>query len=865
MVLPGGFDIRFIADRLGELSEVEKPETGEDSVRFKFSGQSIVLQVIGSQRGSRPNRISDDDADRVLVLIDEQVLEAVGSEIYVYDLGGSQTSDSEEAIVGVFQDILSKTAEYQSLSFGEVKELPTATELAVFDTPQKIAEIVAGWAVTNSSDRVLDIATGSGELLAEAADQRAASTDTSVRFVGLDNHPFACGLARSRFRGVEAVEIVNTNFLTWNLQHGTGREQASLTDVEKEDNLSKFDAVIGAPPSVQFNHLSTKQRDRLYEWAPGRGHSVDAAFVAKAVTHLDDGGRGAFLVPKTALRGGLIENLAETCALHRIVALPIGAFPKKQQEVVILTVVKEERSSEVRETGVGKFTGMDLPNNARGLFEQPLDGILANRYNTFDAELVKAAHEDLDGEAVMRLLSSPSIYDVLTEDGFTRLGDFDPAIEVGSGATSGDNRLFYFDEEERQVSDIDDRFFRPLIKDLPDNTLSITEDDITQYVLDLYPYLDQVTDNGSSLTDEDILEQLEQDGYDTLIEHLQSAEPRPNKTGSRFTLMRRGKFQDPDLVLPEFFDETRCYTVDVDGVIFDSTVIGIRTDTDKQKLSLHRLLNTPLYKEFLATFGSSMNLDWYRINLGQLRDVPVIEHALTGEVAEKLDVFLPPDDDNDVIGANQVLIEACGSKDAEQALQRYMASRDDYAWSWFLTLPEVERFQKLVEQDRKKAQEFIIERFDQELLDKARQTFNQLEFFEQRRDLLNDLLMEFESNHYRSFLAGITLQFEGILTDLVLETGGKIVEQDGETEFKLPGKNRSQQKNLHNLISTFFDGIFSTFMHETIRQRRNAIAHGDIIEDDRALAIHFFIAFYALCYASLAEYTRLTDVTDRMI
>ena len=182
-----------------------------------------------------------------------------------------------------------------------------------------------------------------------------------------------------------------------------------------------------------------------------------------------------------------------------------------------------------------------------------------------------------------------------------------------------------------------------------------------------------------------------------------------------------------------------------------------------------------------------------------------------------------------------------------------------------MTLPEVERFQKLVEQDRKKAQEFIIERFDQELLDKARQTFNQLEFFEQRRDLLNDLLMEFESNHYRSFLAGITLQFEGILTDLVLETGGKIVEQDGETEFKLPGKNRSQQKNLHNLISTFFDGIFSTFMHETIRQRRNAIAHGDIIEDDRDLAIHFFIAFYALCYASLAEYTRLTDVTDRMI
>jgi len=211
-------------------------------------------------------------------------------------------------------------------------------------------------------------------------------------------------------------------------------------------------------------------------------------------------------------------------------------------------------------------------------------------------------------------------------------------------------------------------------------------------------------------------------------------------------------------------------------------------------------------------------------------------------------------------GANQILIEACPTDDTGRALQRYMASRDDYAWSWFLTLPEVERFQDLVEEDREKAQEFIIERFDQELLDKARQTFNQLAFFEHRCDLLNDLLMEFESNHYRSFLAGITLQFEGVLTDLVLEAGGNIVEQDGETEFKLPGKHRSQQqKNLHNLISTFFDGVFSTFMHETIRQRRNAIAHGDVIEDDQDLAIHFFIAFYALCYASLAEYTRFTE------
>lgn len=864
MTLPSGFDSRFIVDRLDELSEVEEMQIDEDCVRLTFQGQQVVIRFVDSHRRGRHGRVVESQAaDRVLIILEEQVLEVVDSEVYSYDLCvPQQTSDSEVAVVELFVDILSDTADRHRLSSDEVQELLATTELAVFNTPQKIAAIVAGWAVTDASDRVLDIATGSGSLLSEAIDQDPTTSNPSPQFVGLDNDPFACALAQTRFKDEEAVDIVNTDFLTWNLEHGTGSEQVSLTDIGEENVAPKFDAVIGAPPSIRFGRLSSEHQDRLHDWAPGRGRSVGAAFVAKAVTHLKDGGRGAFIIPKRALREGLPEHLAETCALHRIVALPIGAFPEAQQEAVIVTLVKEDRSPEARATGVGKFTGMELPDNARGLFEQPLDGILANRYNTFDAEIVKAAHEDLDGEAVMRLLSSPSIYDVLKEDGFTRLGNLEPDIEVGSGATSGDNRLFYFDEEERQASKIDDRFFRPLIKDLPDDTLSITEDDITRYVLDLYPYLDQVADNSSSLTDEDIVEQLEQDGYEDLIEHLQSAEPRPNRMGSRFTLMRRGKFQDPDLLLPEFFDEARCYTVDVDDVIFDSTVIEIRTDTDEHKQALHRLLNTPLYNEFLATFSSPMDLDWYRINLGQLRDVPLIEQALTEEVAEKLDVFLPPEDDNDVIGANQVLIEACDSKAAEQALQRYMASRDDYAWSWFLTLPEVERFQELVEQDREKAQEFIIERFDQELLDKARQTFNQLEFFEQRRDLLNDLLMEFESNHYRSFLAGITLQFEGILTDLVLETGGDIVEQDGETEFKLPGKNRSQQKNLHNLISTFFDGIFSTFMHETIRQRRNAIAHGDVIEDDQDLAIHFFIAFYALCYASLAEYTRLTEATE---
>ena len=864
MTPPRDVDWGYMFDRLGEVPKVEDIEVREACARFQFRDQLVNIRLSEPHRGGGMG-IDMADADRLLALSEDYVVEVDGSGVSVYELQGA---DSEETFVELVVDILAGAADSRRLDWDEVEDIFAGGDLSVFDTPQQIAEILAGWAITNASDRVLDIATGSGTVLAEAADQLNAATDEPRQLVGLDSDPFACALARTRLQDNAAAEVIHTDFFEWNTAYGTDSKQTTLPEIEGDD-AGKFDAVIGAPPAVRLESLTSEQREQLRDWAPDGGRHVGAAYVAKAVTHLKDGGRAAFVLPKPVLRNGLLEHLKGTCALHRVVALPLGAFTEIRRglKAVIVTLVKEKRSPEDRATGVGKFTGMELPANARGLFEQPLDGILANRYNTFDAEIVKTAHEDLDSGTVMRLLSSPPIYDVLTEDGFTRLGDLKPAIEVGSGATSGNNRLFYFDEEDRDASGIDDRFFRPLIKDRPDDTLVITEDEISQYVLDLQPYLDQFPDSETPETDAEILEQLEQDSYHDLVTYLES-QPHPNRanhTGNSFTLRRRGKFQNPDLVLPEFFDEPRCYRIEVDDALFDSTVIGIQTETEELKTALQHLLNTPLYKELLQTFGSPLDLDWYRINLGELRDVPIIEQALTGEVAAKLDTFLPPEDDNDAIGANQVLIEACPTDDAERALQRYMASRDDYAWSWFLTLPEVERFQELVEEDREKAREFIIERFDQELLHKARQTFNQLEFFEHRRDLLNDLLMEFESNHYRSFLAGITLQFEGVLTDLVLEADGDIVEEDGETKFKLPGKHRSQQqKNLHNLISTFFDGVFSTFMHETIRQRRNDIAHGDVIEDDQDLAIHFFIAFYALCYASLAEYTRLTDATDRI-
>ncbi|EMA14635.1 N-6 DNA methylase [Haloarcula amylolytica] len=717
--------------------------------------------------------------------------------------------------------------------------------------PQAIAEILTGWAITSEDDSVLDIATGSGTLL----EQAATELNTESRLTGVEIHPFIAKLAKSRVGDIENAEIINQDFFDWRTP-----EQLELGEEHQEDDSQdRYDAVVGNSPISGF--LPPEQREKVSEWIQGRTPSLAAAFVAKAVTHLKDGGRGAFVLPKKALKDGLLEQLTESCNIHRIVELPLGPFKDAHSvELAVLTLVKEERDPQIRETGIGRFNQMELPDNARGLFQQPLDAIVENRYNPYDAELVKASHADLEGRNVLRILSNPSIYDIITSETFTTLGDLS-GVEIGSGVSTGNNEFFYFDPSEKEESGIDERFFRPVIKNPPGDIRSISEEVIDLYLLDLTRYVEELRSDGVEVTEEKVLAELENDCHTELIEYIEDSPLHHRGNGLSFIPNYLGKFQNPDLIIPEFFDEPVCYTVELDDAVFDSTVIGVQVDGGQRRDALARLLNTPLYKEFFQTYAESMDLNWYRINItSQLKEIPIIEQALNEDTFERLEPFFPPEDDNDLVNLNHLLIESCETEVEKRSLRRYLASRDNFAWSWFLTLPEFEEFQELLESDREQAQEFVVGQFDPKLLDQARQTFRNVEFFEDRRELLDDLLMEFEEGHYRGFLAGIVLQFEGVLGDLVEEAGGDIVEEDGKTEFKMPGKNRSQKrKNLDNLISQFFDGVFSEYLHETVRQRRNKIAHGDVIEDSRKLSIHFFVSFYALCNACLNEYVRIAQ------
>ncbi len=834
-------DLHLISEDVETVAEVCSTRITDEGLQIELKNEVLLLfyPINPHQEAEEPT-----DADRVLFATGRGYIELGDGGLLQHE--SSESTDYSTLL----NQVITGDSEHRDLEMSEALDLLTEAGYLPAYTSKTLGELMVGWAISDKDDTILDVATGSGSLLQQASEQ----TDGS-KLVGIEIQPLVAELARNRLNDVEAAEIVNQDFFDWRVP---GQQELSGASKGKEAS-EKFDAVIGDPPMGRLFHLDAEARERIQEWAPGRGKSASPAFVTKAVSHLKEGGRGAFLLPKSALKDGFLEQLAETCGIHRIVELPVGSLSDAHPvELVLLTLIKEGRPRDVRDTGIAKFNQVELPENARGLFEQPLDQILQNRYNPYNAEIVRASHEDLEGRNVMRILSNPSIYDIITSDGFTRFGKISGA-EAGSGLSTGNNDFFYFSEEERERSGIDEQFFRPVIKNPSGEIRTITSEDIDLYLLDLEPYTKELDSQGVKITEEGVIEELRKDGHDELAEYIEQEPGRYNRDSPKFEVNYRGVFENPDLVISKFFDTPRCYNVEIDDALFDTTMIGIQTESGEIQNSLSRLLNTPLYKEFFQTYADSIDLDWYRLNITSLRDIPIIQGALDQDLFDRMDPFFPPDDDNDLVNLNQLLIESCESDDERQAIRRYLASRDDYAWSWFMTLPEFEEFQELLESDKEEAREFVVNRFDQELLDQARNTFENIEFFEERRELLNDLLMEFEQGHYRGFLAGIVLQFEGVLADLVEEAGGEIIEEDHETKFKMPGKGRSQTKNLGSLISHFFDGVFSTFLDETVRQRRNQIAHGDVIENSRELSIHFFISFYALCNASLNEYVRLAE------
>lgn len=196
-----------------------------------------------------------------------------------------------------------------------------------FFTPEALADFLAGWAVREPTDRILDPSCGEASLLI-AAGRRLRALGGKGTVHGLDVHPPSIDAAR---------QILEVEGFKSELRAG---------DFFDEEPQSRFDAVIGNPPYIRYQSFTGKDRIKAQKAAFAQGVRLSglanawAAFVVHASQFLKEDGRLALVLPAVLLsvnyaapvRGFLLSHFRSV----RLVLFEERVFPDVMEEVVLL-------------------------------------------------------------------------------------------------------------------------------------------------------------------------------------------------------------------------------------------------------------------------------------------------------------------------------------------------------------------------------------------------------------------------------------------------------------------------------------------------------------------------------------------------
>jgi hypothetical protein len=449
--------------------------------------------------------------------------------------------------------------------------------------------------------------------------------------------------------------------------------------------------------------------------------------------------------------------------------------------------------------------------------------------------------------------------------------------KLNSGMRTGMDPIFYFDEERLAESGIDDAFFTPVLRklDLNPESIKVTLDDISCYLLDMEPFLDRVLP-ALSETDPvgDVLDRLRSDGHASLAEHItEHLDELQNRVGTGLDALRpkyRGPpVTNPDLVARDIFTTPEWWLVDIDeNVVFDNTMTGLHCREGIDLEALATLLNTPLYRtlqyEAMPLFRGEG--DYVRFRHRELEKLPIIRGCLTPEFAERVRPLLPATSSQQELLIRTRTIKATADEHREAVDSVFEAVAKPGLEEVF-TEEQLTELRRRIKYDEA-PEEYLIEQFGAEVFADIKQLLTHADLFAQRRDVLADLLELFDRARYQTFLVGLASQFEGVLVDYIHAIGGEVTtewrefEEDGETKereilvFSVPGDPNSKKKNLKRLFDHFFEGQYQMFLQETIRERRNELAHGTLNRSPNRTAHVFLISFFSISLNILHQYIR---------
>jgi adenine-specific DNA-methyltransferase len=306
-------------------------------------------------------------------------------------------------------------------------------QLGRFDTPRPLAQSLADWAITSSSDTVFEPSAGGGVFIHSAIYRLKSLHAPDARA-----HIWACDVDPSACRQTCDDTGIADDHL-WN---------ADLMSLVDGDGIAKrrFNVIIGNPPFVSVHTMSIDQRASARAAAERLGCALDrkaslwAYFLIASSRGLTPGGRLSLILPQAALHAGYARD-----AMHSVARCFKRSMMIDVRENCFAHAGTLER--------VIVFCGESLlpsPGDGPGpaLVECAsvadvrtfLDGASGPRFSRVPK---------LNGHAVPHLLSRTADSVVHLEQ-ITASHSFEEFVDIKIGAVTGANNFFVLTESDRQ-------------------------------------------------------------------------------------------------------------------------------------------------------------------------------------------------------------------------------------------------------------------------------------------------------------------------------------------------------------------------------------------------------------------------------
>jgi len=304
-------------------------------------------------------------------------------------------------------------------------------------TPAPIADFLCDWALRRPTDRVLEPSCGDGAVL-ESAVRHLLARGTK---------PAALG---SQVRGIELLEEeAEKARARVSTVAGTNLRKAVVIDdffsyCVKRGAVERFDAVVGNPPFIRFQHFPEPYRNAAFELMRLEGLKANGLtnawvpFIVAATTILRPGGRLAVVLPAELMQVDYAAQLRLylTNTYRRITVFTFRklVFDGIQQEVVLLCA---ERGAEAApRIELVELDGMaDLAEFEHVDFEQHAQKVLDHSTAKWTQYLLTQTEID----ALREIRQLP---------GVVSLGQL---ASVDVGVVTGINEFFVLTDEKRNA------------------------------------------------------------------------------------------------------------------------------------------------------------------------------------------------------------------------------------------------------------------------------------------------------------------------------------------------------------------------------------------------------------------------------